>query len=197
MKASDDCRAKPGSRTEGSVGGVCPVLARRRLLAGASLLAAAGLSGCGTIKSVTGSVGSLASGLFSDKPIPPAWKSLVVTASQDANRNSPVALDLVFIKEAAISEALLASSASKWFATRADQKRSFPNAFTTLSLEVVPGQSLLFTPRHLEGHVGLTVLAFADYPGPGEHRERLSLKAEGYVIQLGARGFGAVEVGKR
>jgi type VI secretion system protein len=155
------------------------------------------LSGCAAIKAVTGKISSAATGLFADKPQAPAWRNVVISASQDANQNSPVALDIVFIKDSAVSEALMSSPAAKWFNTRRDLRRTFPDALTTISLEVVPGQAIMLDGTHLQGHVGFTVLAFANYPGAGEHRERLSLSAAGYLIELGARGFRVAEVGKR
>ena len=170
---------------------------RRLFLAGLCALSVPGLAGCASIKAVTGKIGSFASGLFGDKPQPPAWRNVVISASQDANQNSPVALDIVFVKDAALSEALLSSPASKWFSTRRDLRRSFPDALTTISLEVVPGQSIMLDATHLQGHVAYTALAFANYPGAGDHRERLSLSAAGYMIELGARGFRTAEVGKR
>lgn len=179
-------------------GGVDAGFARRRLLVlGLGVAGSAGLSGCASIKAVTGKIGSFASGLFGDKPKPPEWRNVVISATQDANQNSPVALDIVFVKDAALSEALLSSPASKWFSTRRDLRRSFPDALTAISLEVVPGQSIMLDASHLQGHVAYTALAFANYAGAGDHRERLSLTAAGYMIELGARGFRAAEVGKR
>jgi len=170
---------------------------RRRLLLLALAGAAPLLSGCASIKAVTGKITSMASGLFSDRPKAPDWRNLVVSASQDANLNTPVALDIVFIKDPAVAEALLTTPASKWFTSRRDLQRSFPDALTTISLEIVPGQAIMMDSGHFRGHVALTILAFAQYPGAGEHRERLSLAASGYLLELGARGFRAVEVGKR
>lgn len=170
---------------------------RRAVLSGLLVGLVPAMGGCAAIKAVTGKVTSFAGGLFADKPKSPEWRNVVISATQDANQNSPVALDIVFVKDAALSEALLTSPASKWFATRRDLRRSFPDAMTAISLEIVPGQSIMLGPNHLAGHVGYTALAFANYTGAGEHRERLSLVAPGYVIELGSRGFRTAEVGKR
>ena len=47
-------------------------------------------------------------------------------ADADANLNSPVALDLVFVRDLATLDKLQALPAARWFATRADLQRSFP-----------------------------------------------------------------------
>lgn len=185
-------QAAPSSADEAAI------VRRRVVLAGFAAAGTMTLSGCASIKAVTGKIGSFASGLFGgSKPQAPAWRNVVVSASRDANQNSPVALDIVFVKDAALSEALLSSPASKWFGTRGDLRRSFPDALTTISLEIVPGQSIMLDSTHLQGHVAHTVLAFAHYPGAGDHRERMSLSAAGYMIELGGRGFRTAEVGKR
>jgi type VI secretion system protein len=122
------------------------------------------------------------------------WKSIVVTASEDANENSPVALDLVYVKDQAMLTALLATPANKWFATRSDIRRSFGESVNVTSLELMPTQSLQLNGKALAGNRALAALVFADYPGPGEHRERLQMATTGYVVHLGAKGFRVAEV---
>lgn len=119
------------------------------------------------------------------------WKSLVVTASPDANQNSPVALDLVFVRDAALVEQLQAMPAARWFATRADTQRSFPEGVGVISLEVVPSQSLRLEAKAFADQPALAVFAFANYAAPGDHRERLVPTAASYQLQLGPRGFKA------
>jgi type VI secretion system protein len=168
-----------------------PVLGRGGLLA-CSLALAAALSGCGAMSAVV----SMSKDLFSDapKPVPPEWKSVVVTASEDANQNSPVAMDLVFVKDQAMLTALLATPSNKWFATRSDIRRSFGESVDVTSLELMPAQSFQLNGKALAANRALAAFVFADYPGPGEHRERLQMATSGYVVHLGAKGFKVAEV---
>lgn len=144
------------------------------------------------ISKATQTVTSLV-GLGPAKPASPDWNSLVVTAAQDANLNSPVALDIVFVKDAALVEVLATTPSSKWFDMKADTLRSFPGGLSLISLELVPGQSVKYNAQSLQSHKALAVFVFAGYPTPGEHRERLLLTAHDYLLQLFDRDFKAVE----
>jgi type VI secretion system protein len=150
------------------------------------------LAGCGAMSAVT----SMVSSVMEPKPAAPDWKSLVITANNDANQNSPIAVDVVYIKDKAMVTALLATSSSKWFATRSDLLRSFGDSVEISSFELMPSQSIRLDAKALAGNFALAALVFADYPTPGEHRERLQMASPGYVLQLGAKGFQASEVKK-
>jgi type VI secretion system protein len=156
------------------------------------------LAGCGTISGMMSSMVSATTSLFSSapKPVAPNWKTVVVSAADDANYNSPIAMDLVFIKDQAVVDVLLKTSSDKWFSSRGDLQRSFPEALSVTSIELVPKQSINLQDRALAGQKALAAIVYADYPGPGEHRERLVLSAAGYVVQLGAKGFKVAEIMK-
>lgn len=162
--------------------------ARRGLLLALCLA----LSGCSALGKLGESVASASAGLFGGgkpRPAPPAWTRVTVSAAADANRNSPVALDLVFVRDPALLESLNATPAAKWFATREDTQRAFPEGLGVVSLELVPGQTVQLTdPAHIR-QPALAVLAFASYPPPGEHRERLLPAGDSYLLQLGPQGF--------
>ena len=128
------------------------------------------------------------------KPATPDWKTLSLRTDDDANANSAVALDIVFVRDAALLDTLAAMPASKWFAGRADMARSFPAALTVLSFELAPGQSTEVPDKLWRSAAGSGVLAFAGYASPGEHRLRLALDARGYLIRLGAEDVAAIEV---
>ena len=162
-----------------------------------AMMAAFMLTGCGTISSAMSAMSSLTSGLLGPRAIAPQWDRVVVTAAGDSNRNSPVALDIVFVRDQVVIDALLATSSGKWFSSRADLQRTFPEVVSVLSLELVPNQSMQIDRKVLQSKTGLAAILYADYPGPGEHRERLQLTASGYVVQLGASGFKVAEVNSR
>ncbi|WP_296948007.1 hypothetical protein [uncultured Massilia sp.] len=162
---------------------------RRALLA---LGAAAVLAGCKTVSGAVDGARSMVG--LGPKPATPDWKSLVLRADEDANANSAVALDIVFVRDVAALDALAAMPAAKWFASRADLKRSFPDALTVLSFELVPGQTVRVPGTAWQDASGWGVLAFAGYASPGEHRARLLLETPGYLIQLRAQGFDATDL---
>lgn len=143
------------------------------------------LSGCKTISSAVG---------LGPKPVTLDWKTLVLRAEDDANANSAVALDIVFVRDTAVLDTLAAMSANKWFAGRADMLRSFPDALTVLSFELVPGQTIKVPDKLWRSADGRGVLAFAGYASQGEHRLRLARDTRGYLIQLGAQDFSAIDL---
>jgi type VI secretion system protein len=169
-----------------------PVASRCGRLA-ATLACALALTGCSTLGDVAGKVGSLV-GLGTPRAVEPEWRSVAVVAATDANGNSPVALDLVFVRDATLATALATLPAERWFAGRADTLRSNPEAVSAISMELVPGQTVRLGEKDLEGKRALAVFVFAGYPAPGEHRQRLLLDAHAYLLQLGARDFKATVV---
>jgi type VI secretion system protein len=157
------------------------------------LVASLGLGGCTVLDKLAQAV-ALTAGIDKPRPSAPAWQTVTLTASADANQNSPVAIDLVFVRDAALAQTLTATPAAKWFATRADTLRAFPDTLGVVSLEVVPGQTLRLTDAATIGQRALVILAFANYPPPGEHRERLLPTGADYLVQLGPKGFKGVDV---
>lgn len=121
------------------------------------------------------------------------WKGLLVTAESDANQNSPVALDIVFIADPAMLEKLSALPASRWFAVRQDYLKTYPTALSAYSLELVPGQTRLLSAKELGSPRVAGVLLFADYGTPGEHRLRLPPVPAGGQVLLGERSFTVTE----
>ena len=144
------------------------------------------LSGCSVVSGAYSAV--FGSG---PRPVTPDWKSLVFLADDQVNQNSPIAVDLVLAREQAVVDAVQAMPASRWFASRGDIERSFPQGLAVTRMELVPGQSMRLTPETFAASKVLAAFVFADYPVSGEQRERLMLDARGYLIQLGARGFKA------
>ncbi|MGE4244022.1 hypothetical protein [Ramlibacter sp.] len=166
-----------------------PTKISRRGAVAALASAAALASGCAAIDSTwqaaKGAVG------LGPKPTTPDWKSLTITAADDANQNSPVAIDVVFVREQTLVEQLATTPASRWFAARGDIVKSFPEGISVLSYELVPRQSIRVPFESFKDQKAWAVLAFASYPPPGDHRERMLLTAEAYLVQLGAKGFKA------
>jgi type VI secretion system protein len=182
----------PSSRPLGAARDTCAHRGARGWLRVAVLAFSCALIGCTSIDNALTAAGGFLTG--TNRPSRTNWERIVITASEDVNQNSPVALDIVWVKEPAMLEALLNTPAAKWFASRSELQRSFPQAFTVINLELVPKQSLVVDESTLSAHKGLAVLLYADYPSPGDHRERLAPRASGYTVQLDARNFKATAV---
>lgn len=117
------------------------------------------------------------------------WRSVTVVAADGANLNSPVALDIVLLKDDATLNIVTAMSAAKWFSSRSDIEKTFPLGISYRSMEVVPGQKLKIPTETLGSERLMGVLVFADYLTPGEHRMRIEQLQGDIVVQLGVRTF--------
>ncbi|NGZ86034.1 hypothetical protein [Duganella aceris] len=141
------------------------------------------VAGCGVVAGTRSMLG------LDPKPVTPDWKSLTLSTADDANANSAVAVDVVLVKDTAVLESLMAMPAAKWFASRADLRRGFPEALTVFSYELTPAQTVRVPPEQWSGQRAWAALVFAHYLSPGEHRARLMLNTPGYVVRLNAQGM--------
>ena len=157
---------------------------------GAALITLA-VSGCAMIGGVANVVASSTANLFSGTLGPSFldWKALTLVAAPDVNQNSPLALDLVFVRDQATLEKLLSLSASKWFSSKDELMKTYPNAITLRSWELVPQQVLQLSEEALGSPRVAGMLLYANYLSPGEHRAQLPLAREAFLVELGARGF--------
>jgi type VI secretion system protein len=158
----------------------------RRALVMAALVCL--LPGCGVFDGARSMLG------MGPKPVEPHWNSLALLAQEDANNNSALAVDIVFIKNQSVLDALMVMPAAKWFSSRADLQRSFPETLGVLSYELVPSQTIKVGEALWRDQAAWAVLVFANYSSPGEHRARLMLNTPGYVVQLGAFSFSASDL---
>ncbi|WP_207681679.1 hypothetical protein [Desulfonema magnum] len=97
-----------------------------------------------------------------------------VNISEKANRNSPIALDLVFIYDEKLLEKLLEMPAKEWFEKREQIKRDNPEGISLdcWSWEWVPGQNIPVQELPLKAAAEGSLI-FADYLTPGAHRNRV------------------------
>lgn len=117
------------------------------------------------------------------------WKQVTLAAKDDANNNSPVAVDVVFVTDEAMQARLAELPASKWFAGREDLSSTFPKEIRYRSWEVVPGQRLSIAGDDFEGPRVAAAFVFANYREPGAHRVRIDQFSGTLVIQLDAAAF--------
>lgn len=165
-------------------------LQRYSVWSGAALIALA-VSGCAMVGGVANVVASSTANLFSGTSGPSFldWKALTLVAVPDVNQNSPLALDLVFVRDQATLEKLLSLSASKWFSSKDELMKTYPNAITLRSWELVPQQVLQLSEEALGSPRVAGVLLYANYLSPGEHRAQLPLAREAFLVELGTRNF--------
>lgn len=117
------------------------------------------------------------------------WSGLTVVASEGANLNTPVALDVVLLRDDAALGTVSALSASKWFSARSDLAKTFPVGLSYRSMEIAPGQTLKLPADAFGASRVVGVMLFADYLTPGEHRMRVDQLQGEILVQLSARAF--------
>lgn len=141
----------------------------------------ASLSACGALTKV--------GDFFATKGSRLDWKGVTVVASEGANLNTPVALDVVLLRDDATLGMVSALSAAKWFASRGDLAKTFPEGLSYQSLEIAPSQTLKLPASAFGASRLVGVILFADYLTTGEHRVRVDQMQGDILVQLGARSF--------
>lgn len=106
-------------------------------------------------------------------PVPglgkPSPLRLQVRSLETANQNSPVAVDVVAIRNKQLVPAIAALTAAQWFQNKVQILRDHPGQVDVRSWEWVPGQDIAPIRTPLPGGVR-QVIVFANYSGPGAHR---------------------------
>lgn len=97
--------------------------------------------------------------------------TIELSASDRANDNSPVAVDLVMVHEEPLVEQILALTAQEWFDQRDQLRVDHPRGLTVFSWEVVPGQTLTAPVRGEQA--AWAGIVFTKYQTPGPHRLRV------------------------
>jgi type VI secretion system protein len=146
------------------------------LLAAASLVGA--LSGCSWV------------GLSGEKA---KWSEVTLSASDDVNNNSPVAVDIVMVSDEAMLARVAEMPASKWFAGRDDLVSTFPKNLRYRSWEIVPGQRVEISGDQLAGSRFTGAFVFANYQDSGAHRVRIEKFSGHMVVQLGGNNLTVLE----
>ena len=119
----------------------------------------------------------------------PNWSGLVLLASTDANLNTAIAVDIVFAGSVELQSTLQDFNATKWFTARDSLMRSFPTSLNVVSLELVPGQTVMLGKNDYSKLMSFNVFVFANYATAGEHKSGLPLDQSAYVIKLDSKGF--------
>ena len=143
----------------------------------------ANLSACGAMNSVSNFV--LPSGSRLD------WTGVTLIAAPDANLNTPVAVDLVLVRDDAALSAVTSMSAAKWFGARDDLLKTFPTSLRYVSLEITPGQTLKLTNDKIGSDRLAGAVLFANFLTLGDHRMRVDQLEGAVVVRLGNQSFSA------
>lgn len=112
------------------------------------------------------------------------WADVTFAASDDVNNNSPVAVDVVLVSDAALLARLTEMPASKWFAARDDLVSTFPKGVRYRGWEIVPGQHALASGDAFAGAAVVGAFVFANYQDPGAHRVRIEHFSGHMVVKL-------------
>jgi type VI secretion system protein len=103
--------------------------------------------------------------------------SLQVALSSAANQNSPVAVDVLLIKDKSFLKTAQGLSANDWFVKKLQLQRQFPNGMEVRSWEWVPGQSVkpisFVVPVDTQG-----AMMFANYASAGPHSAPLPVSGK-------------------
>lgn len=122
------------------------------------------IAGCGPAKKASNATKKI----VSKATLRPSPLDLNITIDPVANENSPVALDLVLIKDKNFWKTAPAMTAKDWFAQRSDLQRRYRKKLEVHSWEWVPGQAIapiiIKVPRRFSG-----AMVFANYPSLGTH----------------------------
>jgi type VI secretion system protein len=110
---------------------------------------------------------------------------LEIYTDAQLNQDSPVAVELIVVRDEKLLEKLLELKAQQWFEQREQFQRDHPGtkSFSSWYWELVPGQPLL--TQKLEFDSGArAVVVFANYFSEGQHRVRAEAH-QNLVIRLG------------
>ena len=117
------------------------------------------------------------------------WSSVTLVAQEDANLNSALAVDVVMLHDEETLGLVQNLSAAKWFATRDDLLKTFPQSLSIQSVELVPGQTLPLQNTMFAQKRQVATLIFANFLTPGEHRMRVDSLQGQLLVQLNNRAF--------
>lgn len=117
-------------------------------------------------------------------------RSFELVATPDANRRSPIPVDVVLVRSDALVPVVTGLSAREWFTQRDQLVRDHPRDLEFRSWEMVPGQVLEIDDFHFPSRKGLALVVFADYMSGGVHRLRVDPMRE-FRLVLDANGFEA------
>jgi hypothetical protein len=95
-----------------------------------------------------------------------------LAAVHEANRNSPVRVDVVVVRDGDLAKEVAKLTSAAWFARKSQLMLDHPRMLEVTSLEPVPGQSVPWRRVRRTGKAQ-AAFVFADYRTDGSHRVRV------------------------
>lgn len=115
-----------------------------------------------------------------------------MAAAPEANMDSPVAVDLVFILDGEALAGIANLSAGQWFRDKGQLTLAYPTGLRVHSFELVPRRTLSYTLASKDEEA-IAALVFANYASPGTHRARVD-RLKSVNLRLGRNAF-TIEAG--
>jgi len=100
---------------------------------------------------------------------------VVVEIADNANQNSPIAVDLVVVYDEKLMDQLMGMTAGDWFAKRGQIRRDYLEGagFDSWGWEWIPGQRVPVQRLPLKA-AAIGGVVFAKFTTPGAHRSRIN-----------------------
>jgi type VI secretion system protein len=114
-------------------------------------------------------------------------RRIELSATPEANMDSPVAVDLVFALDADALNGVVGLSAGQWFKEKGQLLLAYPTGLKVRSFELVPRRSVAYDLTSTDEE-GVAALIFANYPTPGTHRARVD-RLKSVNLRLGRNTF--------
>ena len=119
------------------------------------------------------------------------WESVSLYIDPAANRDFPLAVDVVLVSDEALARKLATMKWQEWFAARDSLRKSQPGELEFDSVELAPGDAMTLPGKRYSGKRVFAALAFADYLSTGDHRARLETLKGRVSMEFGATDFSA------
>ncbi len=120
-------------------------------------------------------------------------ESFRVFCSRDANNDTPVALDLVFVYNDLLTGELMKMDAGAWFKSKPDLSLKFRNSFKVLSYEVVPFSETDTTHMPSKHRHAVSIILFAKYHTKAGSKPADITTYVNPIIKLNKDSFSIVE----
>lgn len=124
------------------------------------------------------------------------WESVTLSVAAGANRDYPLAIDIVLVSDDVLAQKLVGMNARDWFSARNGLRKTYPEALSVDSFELVPGESLSVPAKRWSGRRVAAALVFADFLVAGPHLARVESLRGRVLLDFGATTFTAYSLEK-
>ena len=114
-------------------------------------------------------------------------KTIRFVSDANLNKDYPVAIDIVFVKDTELTKSILAMNAHDWFKNRTQLRHDNPDKVSIQSLEIVPGRNVPLIELTKSERKAHAIIVFGNFMTSGSHR--LKLLEVNVDVELGGNGF--------